>query len=80
MSVFRNPTEAQVSKLAKDSSYMRVLRDPESGDFFVWPGDEGLHDDIMKQLNFTEDTIENMGKIKSFDDLKKLVEWVGGGD
>ena len=77
MSVFRNPTEAQVAKAVKDKKYMRVLLDRDSGDFLVWPGNEGLHADIIKKLNLSDDKIDNLGSIKSFDDLKKLVEWVG---
>ena len=77
MSVYRNPTEAQVAKAIKNKKYMRVLLDRDSGDFLVWPGNEGLHADIIKKLNLSDDKIDNLGSIKSFDDLKKLVEWVG---
>lgn len=78
MSVFRNPSEAQVAKSIKEGKSMRVLLERSTGDFIVWPGKEGLHADIMKELNLTEDTADNLGIIQSYDDLKKLVDWVSG--
>lgn len=55
---------------------MRVLFERETGDFIVWPGNEGLHADIMKELRLSDDTADNLGVINSFEDLKKLVDWV----
>ncbi len=78
LSVYRNPTEAQVAKSIKEKKYMRVLLDRKSGDFIAWPGDEGLHKDIMQKLDLDDDTADNLGTIKSFEDLKKLVDWVAG--
>jgi hypothetical protein len=75
--VYRNPTEAQVAKAVKEKKYMRVLHDKNSGDFILWPGDEGLHEDIMKNLNLSDETADNLGTVRSFEDLKKLVDWVG---
>jgi hypothetical protein len=54
------------------------MRELETGDFIVWPADEGLHADIMKDLNLKDDAVENMGQIRSYNDLKKLVGWVNG--
>ncbi len=74
--IYRNPTEALVTSVLKDSAYMRVLHERESGDFIVWPGEKGFHADIMKELNLTEDTADNLGTIRSFADMEKLVDWV----
>ena len=62
----------------KDGRPMWVLRERETDGFIVWPADEGLHADIMKELNLMDDAVENMVQIRSYDDLKKLVGWVCG--
>lgn len=66
----------QVTEALKANRYMRVLYDRKGGDFIAWPGDEGLHDDIMKNLNLSDDTADNLGTIRSYEDLKRLVDWV----
>ena len=62
--------------MVRDNEYMRVLHERQSGDFIAWPGDDGLHADIMKELNLDDDTADNLGIIRSFGDLKKLVDWI----
>lgn len=76
LSVYRNPSESQVARAVKNGKPMRVLFERETGDFIVWPGNEGLHADIMKELRLSDDTADNLGVINSFEDLKKLVDWV----
>ena len=78
MSILRNPSEEEVVEALKGRTYLRVLRDKATGDFFVWPSDEGLHQDIMQELNLDDDAAENLGLIKSFKGLKNLVGWGGG--
>ena len=78
MSVLRNPSEEEVLEALKGSPYLRVLRDKATGDFFVWPSDEGLHQDIIQELNFDDDAGEDLGLTKSFEGLKNLIGWAGG--
>ena len=78
MSLLRNPTEEEVVEALKGSTYLRVLRDKATGDFFVWPNDEGLPQNIKQELNLDEDAGEDLGLIKSFEGLKNLIGWVGG--
>ena len=80
MSVFRNPTERHVNRALKDARYMRVLRDTETNDLYVWPGDEGLHDDIMKKLGLADETTENLGYILSSEDLDNVMHYIVTGE
>jgi hypothetical protein len=79
MSVFRNPTKDQVNKSLKEGKYMRVLRNKENNDIYAWPGEEGLHADIAKQLDLSEDAVENLGYLQSFEDLEEVLKYMNDG-
>lgn len=77
--LYRNPTEAQVNRFTKGNAAMRVLLERSTGDFLVWPANNGQHADMMVALKLTDETADNMGSIKSYADLKKLMDWVAKG-
>ena len=74
--VYRNPSESELTAMLEGDT-VRVLQDKTSGDFIVWPSNEGLHDDIMKELNLDEDTADNLGTVTTAKDYQRLVNWVG---
>lgn len=56
---------------------MRVLYEKKTGDLIAWPGNEWLYQEMMRELNLTEDTADNLGTIRSFEDMEKLIDRVG---
>lgn len=79
LSVYRNPSKAQVSKALKEAKYLRVLRNTKNNDIYAWPGDEGLHADIMRDLGLTDDSVENLGYLQSYEDLQEVIKYIADG-
>lgn len=77
MTIYRNPTEAEVADATRGGRPMRMLLERETGDVIAWPAEEGLHADIMRELNLSEDAADNLGSVRSYEDYKRLVDWVG---
>lgn len=77
MSIYRNPTKTDVEDVLRDRAFMRVLYEIKTGDLIAWPGNEWLHQEMLRELNLTEDMADNLGTIRSFEDMEKLVDWVG---
>ena len=73
MPVLQNPSRREIAKELKRSGFLRVLRDHQTGDVFMWPGEEALHEEVIRQLGLSDRT-ENLGQVTSLDDLTKLAE------
>jgi hypothetical protein len=60
MAVHRNPTCAELKALLESVSNLRVLRSPNTRDYYVWPAREALHADIAKALDLPFQTRDQL--------------------
>ena len=51
MEIIQNPTLADAGKMLKQFGTARAMKNPETGELFIWDADLGLHVDAATQLD-----------------------------
>jgi hypothetical protein len=71
VNVVRNPTKRDVSKLLKESKggALRVARDCNTDDLYVWDSEAALHNDVIRKFNL--EYADSGGVAFGFDDLEE---------
>ena len=49
--LLKNPTQAELVRLAANTALVRVLRNPQTGDLYAWCGEEAFHVDAAAGLD-----------------------------
>lgn len=70
--VLRNPKATDAGKMIREHGPLRAVRDANTGDVYVWPGEAALHHDVIQQLGRYSSMLDDAGVIYSPRDLRAL--------